>query len=119
MTKPDNRVDIKTINPVPIASAAVWAIITSNTKTARAAPTGSIIIPSQRRIEAKECFNFICRSKGVTTVGPETIRIEPKRTDKRKSSFKKKWAKILIKTQQISPPKKIRVVTALRVCFKS
>ena len=47
-----------TISPFPIASVVFSAKITSNTNTARVAPTGSMTIPSHCNTEEQGSFKF-------------------------------------------------------------
>ena len=93
--------------------------VCKKTKTANEAPIGSIIIPSQRKIEDNECLSFICLNIGVTTVGPETINIAPNKIDNLKSNCNNQNADPLISTQVIRAPILIKFRIGLPTNFKS
>ena len=58
-----------------LAPAPSFSITASSTTMARVAPTGSMKMPSQRRMPFTGSRTRANRTSGSTTVGPETTRI--------------------------------------------
>ena len=87
------------------------ATISSKTSTASNAPSGSMMIPSQRRIRPTCAVGRTVRSIGTITVGPVTTMMAPNSIATRQSKPIRKWLAVPTITQVTSMPTDTRLRT--------
>ena len=98
--------------PPAVPSCTPVARMKSSTRTARMAPIGSETMPSHLTMSDKRRDAWTCRNNGMTTVGPVTTRMAPRRTARGIGKSSRMYARAAETNHVIGEPMTSRLRTA-------